>query len=213
MVKINKSDLLSVHETAFLARVPEKAVWHAISADVVREPGFRRMANAGPRFTPAAVSFFCVLRRLDFDLPKASKRDLFAAVTGGTSKTWRREGSRLVLALDQLRASLEIGEVEKEVDRRVAIYRRGRGERVQTSPEILGGEPVFAGTRIPIRHVGLLVKRGVPENELAEDFPRLSADDREFARMFVEIGPAPGRPRKRLRFERTPPRSRRPQKT
>lgn len=101
-------------------------------------------------------------------------------------------------------ASLEIDTVEREVGRRVEIYRRGRRERLSSSPDVLGGEPVFRGTRIPIRHVGAIVRRGVNIKELSEDFPKLNAEDFEFARMFVELGPPPGRPRKRLRFERAP---------
>jgi len=45
------------------------------------------------------------------------------------------------------------------------------------------------------------VKKGEPARDLLEDFPALDADDLEFARMFVELGRPPGRPRK-LKFVR-----------
>ena len=202
MAIVNKDDLLSVKETAFLANVSDKTVWHAVAIRIVEKPGFR--ARPGPRFEPEAVTFFRLLADLTFELPRESKRDLFAALTHGESTTWRREGTRLVLHIAKVTASLEIDAVESEVNRRVAIYRTGRRDRVASSPDTLGGEPVFTGTRIPVRHVGALVKRGVSIKELSEDFPKLSAEDFEFARMFLELGPPPGRPRKRLRFKRVP---------
>ena len=73
--------------------------------------------------------------------------------------------------------------------------------RVVSRDDILGGEPVFAGTRVSIRHVGALVKKGVEPAQLTEDFPVLSRDDFAFAVQFLELGPAPGRPKK-LKFRR-----------
>src|SRR5262249_28731458 len=80
---------------------------------------------------------------------------------------------------------------------RFRTYRRGLA-RMVVDPAILGGEPVFVGTRIAVRHVGALARRGVPEAELLADFPSLNAADIKFARIFVGMKPPPGRPRRRL---------------
>jgi uncharacterized protein (DUF433 family) len=69
-------------------------------------------------------------------------------------------------------------------------------------PEILGGEPVFDGTRISVRFVGERAKKGEPVATLLEDYPALMPEDVEFARMYVALGRPPGRPRKRLKFVR-----------
>lgn len=58
------------------------------------------------------------------------------------------------------------------VAKNLAAYRWGR-RPVVSSPDILGGEPVFRGSRIPVQHVASLFRKGVPESEIAEDF-RLS---------------------------------------
>lgn len=58
-------------------------------------------------------------------------------------------------------------------------------DRIESRPDVLGGEPVFKGTRISVRHVGKLVKKGVPLAELREDFPSLSEDDLVFAALFA----------------------------
>jgi uncharacterized protein (DUF433 family) len=46
-----------------------------------------------------------------------------------------------------------------------------------SDPAVLGGEPVFAGTRIPLAHVAALFAKGVPPDEIAEDHPGLDARD------------------------------------
>jgi len=60
---------------------------------------------------------------------------------------------------------------------------------------------VFRGTRIPLDHVASLFRKK-PEEEIAEDFPSLTARDLEFARLAARFGAPPGRPKKRLRIER-----------
>jgi uncharacterized protein (DUF433 family) len=69
-------------------------------------------------------------------------------------------------------ASIECKEFRRTVARNLAAFRWGR-RRVVSIPDVLGGEPVFRGTRIPLQHVASLFRKGVPEKEIAEDFPAL----------------------------------------
>ena len=87
--------------------------------------------------------------------------------------------------------------------------RRQRAQRVSGlaasnhgSPETMGGEPVFKGTRISVAHVGALASRGRPLQEILEDYPRLSEDDVRLAEIVFKMGPRPGRPRKPLKLKR-----------
>lgn len=66
---------------------------------------------------------------------------------------------------------------------------------------MLSGEPVFEGTRISVRHVGELARKGVSVSILLEDFPRLSEPDIELARKFVAMARPADRIRK-LKFVR-----------
>ena len=45
---------------------------------------------------------------------------------------------------------------------------------VQRDPEILGGVPVFAGTRVPVQNLSDYLKRGHTLDEFLEDFPSVS---------------------------------------
>ncbi len=54
---------------------------------------------------------------------------------------------------------------------------------VISSPDILGGTPVFIGTRVPVKNLTDYIEAGDTLNEFLEDFPSVS---REQAVGFVE---------------------------
>jgi uncharacterized protein (DUF433 family) len=81
-----------------------------------------------------------------------------------------------------------------DVGSRIDLYRRGRG-RMRRDEAILGGEPVFAGTRLAVRHIGGMRLKGEPVARIIEDYPELSPDDVAFAALFAEANPPVGRPR------------------
>lgn len=58
-----------------------------------------------------------------------------------------------------------------------------------TREDILGGEPVFPKSRLAVRHVGEMARRGASVDEIVADYPYLSRRDVEFARRFVAERP------------------------
>jgi len=112
-------------------------------------------------------------------------------------------GPDLVYRSCEMLVSVECKAVRRTLDKNLAAYRWGK-RRVVSSPDVLGGEPVFRGTRIPVQHVASLFRKGTPEPEIAEDFPGLSARDLAYARLAARLGEKPGRPRKRLVMQREP---------
>jgi uncharacterized protein (DUF433 family)/type I restriction-modification system DNA methylase subunit len=101
----------------------------------------------------------------------------------GVTADERREVERLVA---EARAVSEGGDEDRDAPRlRLFIE-----ERVHSRPDILGGEPVFKGTRISVRDVGERVKRGEAVSDVLEDFPGLRPDDIELARLYVDASPA-----------------------
>jgi uncharacterized protein (DUF433 family) len=47
---------------------------------------------------------------------------------------------------------------------------------IHTDPEILGGTPVFVGTRVPVQTLLDYLEAGDPLDEFLEDFPSVSRD-------------------------------------
>ena len=67
---------------------------------------------------------------------------------------------------------------------------------VVSDPEILGGDPVFRGTRIPVHLIGELVAQGSKPTELIESYPRLNAAMIRLAPIYAAAYPPRGRPRR-----------------
>lgn len=51
--------------------------------------------------------------------------------------------------------------------------------------DILGGETVFPNSRVAVRHIGEIARRGASVDEIVADYPNLSKRDVEFAKRFV----------------------------
>ena len=50
-------------------------------------------------------------------------------------------------------------------------------ERIVRDPQIVGGEPVFKGTRVTLRSVLASLAEGATTAQILADFPTLSEDD------------------------------------
>jgi uncharacterized protein (DUF433 family) len=184
---------LSLKEAAVLSGVGEKTLRHELAGNILQA------SHARGRVTLALEDLFylALVQALPFQLGRQERKELFQLIhlrNELAHGSWRWEKDRLLL-LGTVCAEIQTRSLFEDLWRKVSVFLKGR-KKVESKDEVLGGEPVFAGTRVSVRHVGGLVKRGVPESELLEDFPRLSKEDLEFARIFVELGPPPGRPRK-----------------
>jgi uncharacterized protein (DUF433 family) len=51
-----------------------------------------------------------------------------------------------------------------------------RDPQITSSPERLGGTPVFAGTRVPVQALLDYIEAGDPLDSFLEDFPSVSQD-------------------------------------
>jgi uncharacterized protein (DUF433 family) len=89
---------------------------------------------------------------------------------------------------------INIGKACDEVRPRVSLYAHGL-ERVEENNGILGGAAVFRDSRISVLHIGKMAERGVPMNEILEDYPKLTEDDVKFAMLYFRARPPVGRPR------------------
>lgn len=49
-----------------------------------------------------------------------------------------------------------------------------KNDIININPEILGGTPVFKGTRVPIESLFLHLQKGISLDEFLEDFPTVS---------------------------------------
>jgi uncharacterized protein (DUF433 family) len=182
-------NLLTQSEAAAIAEVPVKAVYKTVAERLPRASLVRRAGQT--LLTLQAV--ICV--RLDYDLPKEVpikvRRFVFGKVKSGSSERieYGPAGTQV------FRYIIEPGPAAAAVAARMLQYRKAMALIVE-DPEVQGGIATFRGTRLPVHQVGSLLQQGVPESELLEDYPSLSPEKIEAARMFVLAHPQRGRPRK-----------------
>src|SRR6202035_2565755 len=78
---------------------------------------------------------------------------------------------------------------------------------VVSDPEILGGDPVFRGMRVPVHVIAELVAQGSTPPELRESYPRLTAEMIRLAPIYAAAYPLRGRPRAQPWHDRPPAQS------
>lgn len=174
--------VVTVNEAAYVAGVSAKVVNQAIDREHIRARELRD--RRGARGVSASdMLFLCVHQVLAPEL----RRKLYQALQGKNlgDVPRRIEMNRVVLDLEQ---------PIREVGERLQLLRRIR-ERVETDPEVRGGEPVFRGTRTPVYAIARKIELGSSRDELREDYPHLEEDDFDLAVRYAELHPRRGRPR------------------
>lgn len=91
---------------------------------------------------------------------------------------------------------LDKREIFKSFERGLKTLQQAERAAV-TNDDIMGGEPVMRGTRIPVYQVAAMLERGATIDELLEDYPSLDAKKIELARVYARANPRRGRPKKR----------------
>jgi uncharacterized protein (DUF433 family) len=67
---------------------------------------------------------------------------------------------------------------------------------ISSSRGVVGGEPVFIGTRVPVRAISAMKAQGATNEEIVEGYPALTARMVELAEIWTAAHPARGRPKK-----------------
>jgi uncharacterized protein (DUF433 family) len=195
----SSSRRLSLKLASLVGDVPEKRIRRDLSEARLRRVGAREGFNLHETlyFSLAAHSPLGAL-------PRSFKAELWRALTSRTRTAGnvRWDGSTLTIG-GTVPTRVEATALVHSIATRYVAWRRGL-RRLERDPHTLGGAVRFKGTRISVEHVGLLVNRGLPFQELREDFPSLSDEDLLFAGLYVSHGPRPGRPRKKIELRRPP---------
>lgn len=188
----------TVKEAAVLAGLSERTIRNEIERGVVRVERKSRGRAVAVALPKGAVLYFRLMKDMPVRLTRRDRGELYRLLSGKIEKagSWRLERDTLRRGILMLDAKA----VRSDLDNHLRVYDAGL-RKVTSHPETLGGEPVFAGTRISIRHIGRLALRGIRASEIRSDYPSLSDDDIAFAAVFSRMKPAPGRPAK-LRFRR-----------
>jgi len=177
---------LSAAEVSALLEMPERRVRKEVEHGLFPSP---------PQLDFDMVVYLTIVDRLaELEPPVEWRRQMLASI--------RKElmHGRISAVSEELELvpgvlHLRLRTVAEEVSERLVPFYRWRDARVVSDPAILGGEPVFRGSRLSVRRVGEALERGERAATIREDYPYLSAKDVEFAPRYVRAYPRVGRPR------------------
>jgi uncharacterized protein (DUF433 family) len=179
-----RETLFTPTEAAVLTRLPLKAVNNAIDKNTVSAVA----GEEGNRLLDArALVSLWIERRLSTGIATPElRRKVFAALAEAPRNTVSLEGGLI---------KIDLREPRRELAASLRDLRRAR-RIVVSDPEILGGDPVFRGTRVPVHLVAELVAQGGKPAELIESYPRLNAEMIRLAPVYAAAYPLRGRPRR-----------------
>jgi len=147
-------------------------------------------ASAPPRFEMPAVIYFRALAELGFDLKVEDRKKLYLRIR----QALEAETESPNLALSSV-IFLRFGDLVSSMKGKLRRFEMWKKRRLTEDERILGGEPVFAETRLAVRRVGGLLLNGASAQEIKDDYPYLEDSDIEFARLYALAYPRVGRPR------------------
>ena len=175
--------LFTPTEAAVLTGLPLKAVNNAIDRKTVAAvPG----EEGGRQLDARALVSLSIECRLSASIATPElRRKVFDALAEARRNTVSLEGGLIKIDLREPRRALAASLRDLRRARRLAV----------SDPQILGGDPVFRGTRVPVHVIAELVAQGSSPAELIEGYPRLTAEMIRLAPVYAAAYPLRGRPR------------------
>jgi uncharacterized protein (DUF433 family) len=175
---------LSTSEVTALFDLDERRVRKDVEYGV-----FERMPSP-PRFDLAEVVYLFTVAAIAFELGVDDRKKLYRMIAGALRGKKPQDldlGAHVVVKL---------GSTVHDVEERLTEFERWKKKLVERE-DILGGEPAFPKTRLAVRHIGEMARRGASVEEISSDYPSLGKQDIEFAKRYVAAYPRVGRPRGR----------------
>ncbi len=187
-------------EAAFIADLSDRHMnrvvdEHILPESLVRTDNGRWFARLGAALTSV---YFRTEDLLVAEVRRTILRDLTARLLN------RPDRDEVLALLPSMRKDLDwhfklaIGDVDFKIYidtawKRVRVIESAKS-RVHEDPEVLGGVPVFAGTRVPIETVLASLEKGVDQERIRKAYPFLTDAHIEAARVHAKIRPRRGRP-------------------
>jgi uncharacterized protein (DUF433 family) len=175
--------LFTPTEAAVLTGLSLKAVNNAIDKKTISAVAGE---EGGRLLDERSLVYLAVERRLADHFAPELRRQFFDALA---------ESPRNVVSLEGGLLKIDLREPRRELATSLRELRRAR-RLVVSDPEIMGGDPVFRGTRVPVHMIAELVAgKGSTQAELLEGYPRLTAEMIRLTPVYAAAYPLRGRPR------------------
>jgi uncharacterized protein (DUF433 family) len=193
----HEETLFTPTEAAVLTRLSVKAVNNAIDKKTISTVAGQKAGHAMRLLDLHGLMSLTLERRLADRFVPELRREVFDALATAPRNSVSLEGGFL---------TIDLREPRRELANALRELRRAR-DVVTSDPDIMGGEPVFRGTRVPVHLIATLIGQASTETDLLHDYPRLTAEMVHLAPIFAAAYPLRGRPRAQPWHDQVPAQS------
>lgn len=170
-------------EAAAVSEIGIKSVHNAIDKRIIGSPSTSHRSRAINDDDLLRLKLWFGVGSI---LSAERRKRLFAAIDENPEADTVRADDYLIVDVAKAREHLAArGEALREADK---IIHSVKG--------VVGGEPVFTGTRVPVRTIAAMKLQGAATDEITGGYPALTARMVDLAEIWVAAHPARGRPRK-----------------
>jgi uncharacterized protein (DUF433 family) len=188
MIMPSAARLFTTTEAAAVSGVGVKAVNNAIDKKIVRaaRPSGDVHAKGERRaLTADDLLHLKLWYQVGNILSQDRRRELFDAILARPNAKTVKAGDLLIVDVEEARR--QIAARTRDLEAAEAMVSRDKA--------VLGGEPVFKGTRIPVRLIASMLDDGADAEEILEGYPKLAKRHLELAHIWIAAHPRRGRPK------------------
>jgi len=186
--------LFTPAEAAVLTRMTLKAVNNSIDKKIVPAVAGQRAGQGTRLLNLHALMALALERRLSNRFVPELRREVFDALAGAPRDAVTLDGGFL---------KIDLAEPRRELAKSLRDLRRAR-RLVTINPDIMGGTPVFRGTRVPVHTIATMLEQGDSLEGLLEGYPSLTAEMIRLAPIYANAYPLQGRPRAQPWYNKPP---------
>lgn len=169
-------------EAAAVSGVAVKAVHNAIDKRIISQGASR---SGGRALTDDDLLHLKLWYGVGSILSAERRKRLFEAIAKNPAAETVRADDYLIV---------DVARAREQLAARADALREAEFA-IESVKGLMGGEPVFKGTRIPVRAIASMRGQGATVEDLLEGYPSLSARMIEFAEIWTAAHPARGRPK------------------
>jgi uncharacterized protein (DUF433 family) len=174
------NEIFTPNEAAALIEISPKRIYKEIEHSIIS-------FGTPDRLSFGTLVYLRALKEINFNFSVSYRIQLHQAL----QLAWAQQLSTLEFGKF---FTLKVGEIGQELQTLVDRFEAWKS-RLVCNPEILGGEIVFPNSRLSVSHIGGSLERGEALEILREDYPYLTDEDFDFARIYVKAYPKQGRPK------------------
>jgi uncharacterized protein (DUF433 family) len=188
-------------QAAFIAGLTDRQMNRVVDEHLVPEPLFEQRGSSR-LFTRLGAAFAKFYFETEDQLLASARRQVLDELNNRVAQLPTKNQVLALMLLDSTSWKVERKHVEVDVlpFLQDAFHRAEEVDQadtlVTTDPEVMGGLPVFAGTRVPVDTVLATLTAGIVLDRLKTSYPFLTEAHIRSAKVYEAVHPRRGRPRR-----------------